>query len=71
MPTEFDTPEQEYPDLSAFPDDVTPEEVARLILGLPIMRDGVVVVDKLEITDQQIERMLSDAGLPVTYEDDE
>ena len=72
MPTDFDAPENvEYPDLSAFPDDVTPEEVAALFLGRPIRRDGVVVVDKLEITDQQIERMLGDAGIPVTYEDDE
>ena len=72
MSDQFDSLDNfEYPDFSAFPDDVTPEEVARLILGRPIVRDGVVVVDKLEITDQQIERMLSDAGIELDDEDDE
>ena len=31
----------EYPDLSGVPEDVTPEEMAGLILGRPIKRGGV------------------------------
>ena len=49
--------------LPELPDDVTLEEVGGLILGRPIMRQGVVVVDKLEITDQQIEDILAEAGI--------
>ncbi len=71
MATEFDAPERKYPDLSAVPDDVTPEEMARLILGRPIQRDGVDVTVDLEITDQMIANALADVGIELSFEDDE
>ena len=70
MPAEFDNSERKYPDLSVVPDDVTPEEMARLILGRPIQRDGVDVVVDLEITDQMIANALADVGVDVSFEDD-
>ena len=65
----------EYPDLSGVPDDVTPEEMARLILGRPIRRNGVDFTVDLESTDQMIENvlldaMLTDAGIELDDEDD-
>ena len=70
MPDQFEMPEHaEYPDLSGVPDDVTPEEMAGLILGRPIKRDGVVVVDKIVITDQMLENVLADAGIELDDED--
>ena len=53
----------EYPDLSGVPEDVTPEEMARLILGRPISRDGVDIRVDLNITDQMLENVLLDALL--------
>lgn len=65
----------EYPDLSGVPDDVTPEEMARLILGRPIRRDGVDIKVDLNITDQMLENvlldaMLADAGIELDDEND-
>ena len=62
--------QSEISGLPVLPDDVTLEEVGGLILGRPIMREGVVVVDKLEITDQEIEDILAAAGIELSDEDD-
>lgn len=61
MPTEFDAPEQaDYPDMTGVPEDVTMEEMAGAVLrDQPIIRNGEVVVDKIELTDQMIKNMMA------------
>ena len=71
MPEHVETPENiQIAGLPILPDDVTLAEVADLMRGRPIVRDGVVVVDKLEITDQQINDILAEAGIELGDEDD-
>ena len=66
MPDRF-----EYPELSWMPDDITPEELAGVIFGRPVMRQGVNVAEGFQFTDRLIEKVLTAAGIAVTYEDDE
>ena len=39
--------------------------------GRPIMRERVVVVDKLDITDQQIADIFAEAGIELDDDDDD
>ncbi len=71
MPTEFDTPQNfQISGLPELPDDVTLAEMNALMLGHPIMRGGVVVVDKLDISEQQINDILVQAGIDLGDADD-
>ena len=65
MPDQF-----EYPELSWMPDDITPEELAGVIVGRPVMRGGVNVAEGFQFSDQLTEKVLTDAGIAVTYEDE-
>ena len=66
MPEQF-----EYPELSWMPADITPEELAGVMAGRPVMRGGVNVAEGFQFTDQLIEKVLTDAGIAVDYEDGE
>ena len=57
------------PNECELPDDVTPEEMAGAILaGRPIKRDGVSYRAELNMSDEEIEEMLADAGIELDDE---
>ena len=71
MPTEFDTPENiQISSLPVLPDDVTLAEVADLMRGRPITREGVEYMVDLRLSDQQINDILAEAGIELGDEDD-
>ena len=45
------------------PEDITMEEMARLIMGLPIERNGIIFDIKFNITDDDIEQILYESGI--------
>ena len=58
------------PDQCELPDDVTLEELAGALFGRPIRRGGVDFRVELNISDEEIEAILADAGIELDDEDD-
>lgn len=65
MPDQFENPGQ-----CELPDDVTIEEMAGVLAGRPIIRDGVAYKVTLNITDEDINEILAEAGIELSDEYD-
>ena len=63
MPDQFEVSGQ-----YGLPDDVTPEELAGALFGRPIQRGGVNYTVDLEISDEEIEELLAEAGIELDDE---
>ena len=65
MPDQFETSGQ-----CELPDDVTPEELAGALFGRPIRRGNVNYRVSLNITDEDINEILAEAGIELSDEND-